>query len=354
VDYSNNKIGRKDTIGIILDFNYYREKSDYSEGLLDNIGYINLSGDGTMELYNAYLKSEYLSNIETDTVENSENGYSVEMKLPIIENFSGDKIGFEPLIVDAYDGDRQGVYSWNIDGSEMWRYTHVAGTLNFADNYVKKTTDTFDVEDSSLSDWDNAQLITDINMVGATYDDEDEYTVESSSFSSISKIAYTESGIYFMFDVTDDELIWQTESYWRGDGAEIFISPDITSQTELSTTKDENNSTVQIFMSLDVSGSMGCLIVDVRSSDNVLDNQNQILLNCWLESNNRYCGEGFIPFCILTDLKTSIDLNQKTGFVIRIGDKDTGEEVIQIANVGHNVETNKKYPYLMAEYIFIG
>jgi len=135
IDYSNKTVWEKDSVGILLDFNYYREKETFgsdTQELMNNIGYINIAVDGTFELYNAYLETEYSDKIETDTME-TDNGYSIEMKLPIINNFTGNKIGFEPLIIDAYYGCRQGVYTWDIDGSEMWHYTHVAGTLILKD-----------------------------------------------------------------------------------------------------------------------------------------------------------------------------------------------------------------------------
>ncbi len=133
-DTTNNVVWRKDCLGVMLDFAYYREKNEYSDWdeLKEYIGYVNIGADNTYEYYNAYTDSTLADRIEHSTIDTAD-GYAYEMRLPILESFDGEKIGFELLLNDAVNGDRFAVYSWNEDGSQIYKYTHVAGTLYFGE-----------------------------------------------------------------------------------------------------------------------------------------------------------------------------------------------------------------------------
>ena len=143
VDVNNDTVWKRDALGVMLDFNYYRFKDTYSNAqqLKDNIGYVNLAvgGYNPIEYYNLYASNLTLQGKISYAQVISDDGYAYELRLPLPEysgDIAGEKIGFEPLCLDAYNGDRQGALSWNVNGSEIWQYTHVAGTIIFGDKNI--------------------------------------------------------------------------------------------------------------------------------------------------------------------------------------------------------------------------
>ncbi len=138
IDYShpnNYETWNRDSIGIILDFDYIRTADYYYDGT-ENICYINLSGDNVLATYHKYGKQHYaeaFEKIETATVSNNGNGhilYEVAMPYPMGVDVSvGTNIGFEVCAIDSVDGGRVGHISWSEDGSFMDVRTDVLGTL---------------------------------------------------------------------------------------------------------------------------------------------------------------------------------------------------------------------------------
>ena len=136
IDYSSeNQVWLRDSVGVILDFNYCREKVEYSG---DNIGYVNIACNNTHQYYHEYLAEPYCSMISyRSRIDEAAGTYAIEMRLPFIEGFAGGAIGFEVTNTDCIDGERCGVRTWNVDGSQIYKYTHCTGTLEFETNFWK-------------------------------------------------------------------------------------------------------------------------------------------------------------------------------------------------------------------------
>ena len=136
IDYTGDEVWKKDSVGVILDFNYIREKAEYEIYNGDKIGYVNIACDNSYEYYHEYVSQSYASMISYQSVIDVEQGeYTIEMRLPFIEEFTGETLGFEVMNTDCINGDRCGVRTWNIDGSQMHKYTHCTGTLEFETDF---------------------------------------------------------------------------------------------------------------------------------------------------------------------------------------------------------------------------
>lgn len=136
IDSTGDEVWKRDSVGVILDFNYIREKAKYTG---DKIGYVNIACDNSFEYYHEYLQEPYASMIlYKSIVERSDSKYAIEMRLPFIEEFDGGKIGFDVINTDCFNGERCGVRTWNIDGSQMYQYTHCTGTLEFETDLWKE------------------------------------------------------------------------------------------------------------------------------------------------------------------------------------------------------------------------
>ena len=133
IDYSGGPVWEKDSLGVILDFGYNRKKESYKTVGGDQIGYVNIACDESYEYYMVYLAKYYSDKIAyRSKILNGK--YTIEMQLPFLVEFKGEKVGFEVINCDSQNGGRVGVRTWNIDGYEMHEYTHCTGTLEFAVN----------------------------------------------------------------------------------------------------------------------------------------------------------------------------------------------------------------------------
>lgn len=206
--------------------------------------------------------------------------------------------------------------------------------------------------DNSVADWLNVD--NSVEMVGFSDADQSEVTPSESDFKvNFLKMTWDDSGVYFGFDVTDDELIWNDSSYWLGDGVEIFITTDLVSTSPLDILKFSNDSCTQIFMS-DASG-VGSQVVSTRSSEAVMENKDLFNLKLWNKSDSSgYLGEGFIPFAAIPGLKEQIEKGENMSMCFRFGDSDSdGGLQIQVSNAQHPVEFNKYVPKRMPKISFV-
>lgn len=161
------------------------------------------------------------------------------------------------------------------------------------------------VGDKSLSDW--ADKGTPIEMVGASNNEQEEVELndEDIKINSV-KFAWDETGIYIAYDVFDDHLSWVPNSYWNGDGVEIFMTQNTDSSKNLSGLKVEDPTCMQLFMGDDSCG--GCQVVAARTSVEILDKKEEILMTFGVKEDNKgYCGEVFIPFTVVPDILAKIE-----------------------------------------------
>ena len=208
------------------------------------------------------------------------------------------------------------------------------------------------VGDKSLSDW--ADKGTPIEMVGASNNEQEEVELndEDIKINSV-KFAWDETGIYIAYDVFDDHLSWVPNSYWNGDGVEIFMTQNTDSSKNLSGLKVEDPTCMQLFMGDDSCG--GCQVVAARTSVEILDKKEEILMSFWVKEDNKgYCGEVFIPFTVVPDILAKIENGEAISLAIRFADSDAdGASLIQISNVDAPVELNKYIPKRMPKIKFI-
>ncbi len=135
IDNSSSNILNKDNIAVFLDFNYIRQKVDYTNYFVNQIGYVTVACDNTYTYDHAYQQQEYYSQlICASLVDEKADKYTIEMRLPFLDGFTGEHIGFEVMNTDCSAGKPIGVRTWNIDGSQMTQYAHCAGTLEFETN----------------------------------------------------------------------------------------------------------------------------------------------------------------------------------------------------------------------------
>ncbi len=208
------------------------------------------------------------------------------------------------------------------------------------------------VGDKSLSDW--ADKGTVIEMVGASNNEQEEVELDDNDIKIHSvKFAWDDNGIYIGYDVSDDRLSWVPNSYWNGDGVEIFLTQNTESSKNLSGLKVEDPTCIQLFMGDDLAG--GCQIVAARTSSEVLDKKDQIKMSFWVKDDNKgYCGEAFIPFDAVPEVKAKIDGGEAISLAIRFADSDAdGASLIQISNADAPVELNKYVPKRMPKIKFV-
>ncbi len=140
IDYSypnKDETWRRESIGVILDFDYIRT-TNYKYKGSENICYVNLSGDNAMVTYHKYQKGTALYNkITRYTVPDTGNGHILyELALPFPKDYKvqgGKKIGFEVSAINANNGDRVGHVSWSEQGSLMDERLDVIGTIVLGD-----------------------------------------------------------------------------------------------------------------------------------------------------------------------------------------------------------------------------
>lgn len=217
---------------------------------------------------------------------------------------------------------------------------------------AKVTGGAINVNDKSLADWNG--IGTEIAMVGASNNEQEEVTLNDSDIKINSvKFAWDDNGIYIAYDVYDDVLSWVPGNYWNGDGVEIFMTQNTESSKNLSGLKVEDDTCMQLFMGDASCG--GCQVVAARTSQAILDNAESIVLSFWVKDDNKgYCGEAFIPFSVVPDIKAKIDGGEAISLAIRFADSDAdGASLIQISNVDAPVELNKYIPKRMPKVKFI-
>ena len=217
---------------------------------------------------------------------------------------------------------------------------------------MKVTTGSIDVADGSLTDW--ADKGTEIQMVGASNNEQVEVVPDDNDIRINSvKFAWDDNGIYIAYDVFDDRLSWVPNSYWNGDGVEIFMTQNTESSMNLSGLKLEDPTCMQLFMGDELCG--GCQVVAARTSNEILEKKDEIVMNFWVKDDNKgYCGEAFIPFSVVPDIKTRIEAGEAVSLAIRFADSDAdGESLIQISNVDAPVELNKYIPKRMPKIRFV-
>ena len=216
---------------------------------------------------------------------------------------------------------------------------------------IDKTDANITVGDNSLVDWNGVGTFVD--MVGKTDVDQEIVDPSIEDFSNWLKIAWKDDGLYFAFSVTDDDLAFNdTAQYWFGDGVEAFLCTNTVSQSSMGTVKLSEPGCMQMFMS---PSRTGCLLSDVRSSEEALAKRHLIKMSCWLRPDNSgYEGEAFIPFEAIDGLEEIVKAGGEFSFCVNFFDVDSIGKQISVSNADAPVENNKFVPARMPKIKLIG
>lgn len=278
-----------------------------------------------------YNSGIYLSNCENidltknEVIQNSTNNFSAiyvgqYVKITTIETFSN--LGFN--------------------------YNDILGDEFTVLQEVSKTEGNISIEDHSLNDWQG--LGSSLNILGISDVNQNEVVVDDFDFKLNNlKLTYTDDGIYFMFDVLDDQMNWiGQDAFWNGDGVELFISSNQDSYDPFNSLKLNGEECIQIFMNAEFQE-----VIELRTSSSIYAEKDQIELDFWLNSElNGYMGEGYIPFSLIPQIKALIDSGEAVSLNFVFSDADESEDRVQISTTSHPVETHKFVPYYMGKILF--
>ena len=221
---------------------------------------------------------------------------------------------------------------------------------------VSKATGTITV-DGNISEWSSIGA-TNIEIIGVSDAEGTERSLkELEDHFKINQlmITYDDLGIYFGFDIFDNEINVKTvNDFWLGDCVEIFMS-SITNlpNADMQVYKDQGGVLQAAFASRWV--DQGYLAVsEVRSNSNYVSNKSQIQANVQTTSSG-YAGEVCIPFTFAPELKKAIEDGNPIDIAIVVADAERdslGLKRVQAANVPHFVESYKTKTARMPQYKF--
>ncbi|MBO5649747.1 MAG: hypothetical protein J6S76_07530 [Clostridia bacterium] len=158
IDYSGAQDHMKDSVAILIDFDYNRtENYPYGDNPNNRVGYLNLTGQGSYvsyHIYNGEARPEYAdlaAMVKYSAVADTGDGRILyEFALPFPDDFEvveGAKFGLEVQINACGDQQRLGMTTWSYDGSNNWRWSDCAGTMILGAPYVEPDEPTDDPTD---------------------------------------------------------------------------------------------------------------------------------------------------------------------------------------------------------------
>ena len=207
------------------------------------------------------------------------------------------------------------------------------------------------VIDGDLSDW---SVGADVEIVGASTQSQKAATEDmyKDNFKvKMAKIAYNDDGIYFGFDLYDNEFLFKgKEDFWYGDCVELFV-----------TASDEMpNADMRLYKNLYDTFQLVCvpawesgfILDEGRTTESIKAQENKFKVKVVMTEEG-YCGEVFIPFEATAGIKEAIDAGK--GIVMNCVFADgerSNMQRIQLANVPHIIENNKIITGTSVHYIF--
>lgn len=318
---------------ITIDNNYF----GYSKNAC-----ISLKGVGDTKVTNNYFYRPASSYISGGT--NTAIALTNVKGITIVKNkvVEGSDVQFKSIFVNA-GVDMNTVTITNNEGIDM---NNILGSLD--PTTMNKYGGSINVTDNSLADWNGVG--TAMNIVGGTDMNLNElYEFSNSDFSATVKVAYTSTGLYFCFDVQDEDLNFLEESSYLGDCVEIYLTTDTESYEETTTLRMNNNSTLQLRARTAEKGGMQ--IVKERTSDWILQHADGISLNTWVTANG-YSGEGYIPFASIEGLADIVAAGGEIAFSVNLFDSDEDDVMKYYSTTRHPVPTSMRTPAYMNKLIF--
>ncbi len=202
--------------------------------------------------------------------------------------------------------------------------------------------------DGNLSDWEGQGNV--VNMIGATDADGKRYEPEAyNSYFDVKqcKIAWSDEGIYVMYEVKDNALDFQTvNNFWLGDCFEMFLCTDLSMQmADLDLLKSKGGDVMQLACTPADSWRSKFTIVDSRTSSAIVNGKASIQSSCVLTADG-YAGELFLPFSVCTKVAEAKDNGEDVAIAFVFGDSirqaanedGSDRKRLQVSNVPHNVE----------------
>lgn len=266
-------------------------------------------------------------------------------------------------------------YNYNTLGSDTFAGINIAGTtdtktITLTDNYnlkykeydgvvpqveVSKLQNGAITVDGDLSDWQDKGTV--IEMDGSSLATGDE--IAPSEYKDVfdvkfARIAWTDEGIYFGFDVKDDTLDFSSVlDFWNGDCVEIFMSA-ITDMPNADMQLYRNDGDVlQIAFGPTWAGyyAMG----KTRTNDKFISGVSSMQISVKTTAEG-YCGEFFLPFTLADGLRQNIEEGKPIAMAFVFADADRDElnrKRLQVGNVPHFVENYKTKTEKMPQFYFV-
>lgn len=274
-------------------------------------------------------------NVSGITIENSDFTHS--NTLNYMRAFVTGTMDTETLVVD------------NNNNLERSDFIAVVGEYDVVNEDVQPNWGT-----QSIEEFDG--IGTQVKMAAATTVEVGKVEIDSidpDDFSADTRLVWDNEGIYIIFSVVDDEISFNTTSFWLGDGLEIFMTDETTSGEDFSSIMLDGHDTLQLFVWA-ADGVPALTVAEGRCSESVMAGKDKILAECWL-TDNGYEGKVFIPFEIIPKIKEAIDAGKQISLSCNYGesDPDKGAMFKTISCVDHPTSGNKMYPSAMTKFTFI-
>ncbi len=280
-----------------------------------------------------------------------------------LESTEGLSVSYNYNVIDNALSSFKGIYV-NVTGTllENTKIEGNGGSLSL-DEEESKPAVTYDIRssqatvvvDGKTDEWEN--LGTEIAINAVTDVDSKDLTgdIERESHFKVNyiKAFYNDEGIYFAFDVKDDDMVWLSDSWYTVDYVEVFLSTNTTSKNPLSTVKlDSQYSSMQYVMLPQTVG--GARLDSKRTSDDVMKAADKIVSKLILKDDGSgYTGECFIPFSLTKNFAETKENGQDIAISFVFSDTGASRIRAQASTVQHPVEMNKFVPIRMSKFHFI-
>jgi len=215
------------------------------------------------------------------------------------------------------------------------------------------------VADNSISDWSNKGTV--VSIVEASYESgpkapESEYI---NNFKvKQAKLTWDDDGIYVMYEIKDDLLDWApTEQFWYGDFFELFLTTvDTIPKSDMANYRNRSgNDTMQLAMGggWTWSGGKTIFVETSRTTTSIKQNESQVKGYVTVAGDGYYA-ELFLPFSLFANVRGKIEAGKSITMNMVFADNTrVGRDRVQIGNVPHNIEQNKKKTEKSVKYTFV-
>lgn len=210
--------------------------------------------------------------------------------------------------------------------------------------------------DGNISEWQNKGTVIDMDGASiATGEPIRRDTYKDVFDVLMCKLAWTEDGIYFAFDVKDNKADYKTAiNFWTGDCVEVFMSDILDSENADFQLYRNDGDVMQMALVPTWSTQFG--FGANRTNDKFVKDANLIKVKMNVRDGDGYSGEAFLPFTLFTGAKEKIDNGKSIAMAFIFADNDRDEisrKRVQVGSVPHFVEAYKLKTAKMPLYTFV-